>query len=104
MRAGSGVRETSAARSLSAVRSSSLLRETRETSGEREREILGGRIGYRERGCREREQRIRRVKVVVSLDGGPDLVVDAVVQGGGDGGRAEWRVREGVRERVEEGV
>lgn len=52
---------------------------------------------YRDAGCREREQRIKRVKVVVSLDGGPDLVVDAVVERGREGGRAEWRVWEGVR-------
>lgn len=38
---------------------------------------------------------------MVSLDGGPDLVVDAMVEEGREGGRAEWRVREGVRERVE---
>lgn len=56
---------------------------------------------YRDAGCRDREQRIKRVKVVVSLDGGPDLVVDAVVERGREGGRAEWRVREGVRGRVE---
>ena len=45
---------------------------------------------------RDREQRIKRVKVVVSLDGGPDLVVDATVEQGreGDG----WRVRESVRD------
>lgn len=46
---------------------------------------------------RDREQRIKRVKVVVSLDGGPDLVVDATVQQGRDGEEMGWKVREGVR-------
>ena len=49
--------------------------------------------------CRDRDQRIKRVKVVVSLDGGPDLVVDAIVEEGRSGdGAGGWRVREEIRE------
>jgi len=96
------LREASAVRSTSHVRSSSALREAsaaRSTSAPRSPST---RMDYelpryREGGCREREQRIKRVKVVVSLDGGPDLVVDAVVERGREGGRAEWRVWEGLR-------
>ena len=48
---------------------------------------------------RDREQRIKRVKVVVSLDGGTDLVVDASVKLNRDGERhgEGWKVKESVR-------
>jgi len=84
LREASAARSPSAARSLTAPRSPSTRMDY-------------GLPRYRDAGCREREQRIKRVKVVVSLDGGPDLVVDAVVERGREGGRAEWRVWEGVR-------
>ena len=61
-----------------------------------------GRSGERGGRNESKEQRIKRVKVVVSLDGAGDLFVDTVVKQGGDK-KGEGRVKSFVKRWEAEG-